>query len=234
MLRYLDVTYLEKDAAHLPKLLEAVQACEVEPAGLCVYPKYLSTAQNLLVDKTTSLVTVINFPEGTASIQDVLRQMHSAHELGAQEMDVVLPYQAFLQHREENSLINFINAVRENHVGILKFIVETGAFTDLNDVQLIATLLCRYGADFIKTSTGKVPIGATPQAVAVICQAIAAHYQETQKRVGIKISGGIRTIDQAQFYLNQVKTLLGEAWLNKDLVRIGASQLFWQLLATPA
>lgn len=231
MLRYLDVTYLDDDAANLPMLLEAVQACETSPAGFCVFPKALPQVNSALFGKEIASITVVNFPAGTSSLVDVLQEIKAAQALQAQEIDVVIPYSAFLQTHDEENLIHFVEAVRRAHTGTLKFIVETGAFTDMADVRKIADLLCCSNADFIKTSTGKINQGATPEAVTVICQVIAAHYQQTQKRVGIKISGGVRHVEQLQSYLDQIKTLLGESWLHPDRLRIGASQLFWQLHA---
>lgn len=227
MIGYLDVTYLENDPANLAKLIQAVQACDTKPAGFCVYAKDLLAAQAL---SDTPLVTVANFPKGDSAICAIFEEIKTAQELQAHEIDVVIPYQSYLQTRNDKMLVEFIEEIRSAQRGTLKFIIETGAFTDMRDVFHISKLLCLHGADFVKTSTGKISLGATPAAVQVICEALKQHYDQTKKRVGIKISGGVRTKDQFKAYFDQVQENLGQAWLNKDLFRVGASQLFWELV----
>jgi deoxyribose-phosphate aldolase len=107
----------------------------------------------------------------------------------------------------------------------LKTILETGEIQDYQSIVSAAEMAIKCGADFVKTSTGKSQIGATPEAVQAICDAVKAHAEQTSTMVGVKVSGGIRSLDQAQKYSDIVRQKLGEEWLKPQFFRIGASSL---------
>ena len=107
----------------------------------------------------------------------------------------------------------------------MKVILETGALGNLRNVKKAAIMAMYAGADFIKTSTGKEPVGATPEAFYVMCQAIKEYNDENDRKIGIKAAGGISTIEDALLYYAIAKTVLGEEWIDKSLFRIGASRL---------
>lgn len=228
MMQYLDVTYLEDttDKAVLENLCGAILHKSVKPAGICVFLRDIPLVKQQLSDQPISLVTVVNFPQGNASNREIHSQLNEAKTLGVQEVDVVIPYQEFLRDKDLDEVGYFIEMCRcELTSQKLKVILESGALTN-EDVYHLSTIACEKGADFIKTSTGKFTIGATIDAVSNIMRAIKEHQS---RQVGLKISGGVRTIEQAQGYIDLVQANLGQAWLTPRLLRIGASALFAQL-----
>lgn len=148
-----------------------------------------------------------------------------AVEAGAQEVDVVISVGDMLEKNYEK-VYHDLKAKREACKDVLmKVILETG---ELKDFEMIfnASLIAAYaGADFIKTSTGKVPVNATPESVYVMCEAIRQFYAQTGKKVGLKVAGGVSKAQNAIRYLAIVNHMLGQEWLNSSLFRIGASQL---------
>jgi len=154
-----------------------------------------------------------------------------AIEAGADEIDVVIPVGAFLG----NDYAMVAEEIRElkNAVGdrILKVIVESGLLPDSEQIFKASMIAMDAGADFIKTSTGKVPVSATPEAAFIMCRAISDFYSETGIRVGFKAAGGIVTAADAIVYFNIVSYCLGKDWLNNKLFRIGASRLANNILS---
>lgn len=231
LISFLDVTYLEEEGTHekLDHLLQQVNKNKPIPAGVCVFPKQLSHVNQTLKDNAIARITVINFPNGNSTIEACLQEIEAAMLNHPTELDVVIPYQDYCIHQNDKAIVEFAQTIRQAFPGCLKFILESGALTD-QDVYHISSLLCMHGADFIKTSTGKISVGATPGAAQAIMQAINDHFQKSNHRVGIKLSGGIRKVAQLNNYVIQLKSQLGAPWLNKDLFRIGASQLYLELL----
>lgn len=236
MLHFLDVTYLADNTVQedLAKLCQAVKTNPVMPAGICVYPQVLAFVKQQLGDIAIKYVSVINFPSGQAPLTKVKAQMEEAMMLGACELDVVIPYITFLDNHDASCIANFLSRCRQYaHSAKLKVILESGELKKPEHIYQLSLIACEAGADFIKTSTGKVQQGASLAATAIIIKAISEHYQKTKQRVGLKVSGGIRTFIDAQQYMMQVKESLGNEWLTPDLFRIGASQLFWELSQIP-
>ncbi len=229
MLSYLDVTYLEDNVnGELEKLIEQIKA-NPSIAGVCVYLAELSKVKKALLHLPLSFVTVANFPHGNDLPKEIIATLQQAKKIGANEVDVVIPIRAFLEKRDPTVVGEFIDMCRQELPSqTLKVILETGALTD-EDIYRLSVIACEKGADFIKTSTGKAFHGATPMAVQTMMRAIKEH---TAKKVGLKISGGIRTPEQAQAYIDLVKAGLGETWLVPHLFRIGASALFQTLITT--
>jgi deoxyribose-phosphate aldolase len=228
MISYLDVTYLEEETnqAKLAALCDAIAT--VHPAGICVYARDLNYVIRHLQHRKLAFVTVINFPKGNQSSSQVKAEIETALSLGATELDVVIPYQQFLKNQQPDEIGQFIQMCKDAIPGYvkLKCILETGELATSQDIYQLSTMACLHGADFIKTSTGKVNQGATLEATQSILQAIANYDKKTKRKVGIKVAGGVRTQAQAQSFINQVCNSLGETWLVPSLFRIGASQLF--------
>jgi deoxyribose-phosphate aldolase len=154
-----------------------------------------------------------------------------AVEAGADEIDIVIPVGAFLG----NDFAAVADEIREIKGCIgshqLKVIVESGLLGDSENIFRASMIAMDAGADFIKTSTGKTPVSATPEAAFVMCRAIADFYSETGIRVGFKAAGGIATPGDAIIYYQIVKYCLGQEWLNNSLFRIGASKLANNILS---
>jgi deoxyribose-phosphate aldolase len=148
-----------------------------------------------------------------------------AIEAGAEEIDTVLAPGGVME-REYDGIFEELLTLRAACPGVtLKVIIEAGELKSDEDV-FNATLLCAYaGADFVKTSTGKTPVGATPGAVRVMCEAVRQYHAREGRRVGIKVAGGVATADDALSYMQIVRRVLGDAWLSPRLFRLGASRL---------
>ncbi|MBP1671667.1 MAG: deoC, partial [Bacteroidetes bacterium] len=153
-----------------------------------------------------------------------------AVEKGADEVDIVLSLSHFLEGEYElaaKEISSIKKAIAPAH---LKVILETGALSTPEAIEKASVLAMEAGADFIKTSTGKIEPAATPEAAIVMCRAIKEHYRKTGKKVGFKPAGGISTPQDAILYYAIVDTILGEEWLNPELFRLGASRLANNLL----
>jgi len=170
------------------------------------------------------VAAVANFPSGGSDSQSALRDVRQIVEAGAQEVDVVLPWRA-LRDGDEASAERLLRAVRQACEGLrLKVILETGELRVDALIARAATLALDCGADLLKTSTGKTPVGATLPAAQLMLQAIVAHPQ-ARDRAGLKVSGGIRRVADALPYIELCRHQLGEAALQPQRLRIGASSL---------
>ena len=193
-------------------------------ASICVYPPFVETA-GLAIDGTPLKITAVagGFPSSQTFLEVKMLEVAMAIENGADEVDVVLNAGKILSDAYDEAA-NEIEVLREEAEGAtLKVILETGALTSPEKIYHAALLAMAAGADFVKTSTGKIDISATPEAAVVMCNAIKAYYELTSRKVGIKIAGGVRTAEQAALYYTIVEQILGEEWLTTDLFRIGAS-----------
>jgi deoxyribose-phosphate aldolase len=197
-------------------------------AAVCVWPRFVATAVDGLIGTGVRVATVVNFPSGDEPIERVVSMAASAISAGADEIDVVLPYRALLAGDEER-VVAMLRAVRAavpapHH---LKVILENGELVGLDHVERAARLAIDHGADFVKTSTGKSKISATPEAVRTMLRVIAS----TERPVGIKPSGGIRTVADAAVYLRLADEIMGAAWATPNTFRFGASGLLDAVLA---
>ncbi len=194
-------------------------------AAVCIYPRFVPLAVKQLQDTPIPVATVSNFPNGDQPLEQVLTEIKASLNNGAAEIDVVMPYHAYLRGDREG-VRHFLAACKSTcDQKILKVILETGA---LDQPEIIANAThdaITAGADFIKTSTGKHPIGATLAAAEIILKTILASEYE----VGLKVSGGIRTIAQACSYIELSENILGEEWLAAGNFRIGASHLLHEV-----
>tara|TARA_B000000557_G_scaffold263677_1_gene267061 strand:- start:2090 stop:2989 length:900 start_codon:yes stop_codon:yes gene_type:complete len=195
-------------------------------AAVCVYPNMVPIAKNELNDTGIKIASVAtSFPSGMADLESKLNEVKSVVDAGADEIDMVISRGRFLQG-DYNYVIDEICAVKnacgEAH---LKVILETGELVTLDNVRLASDLAMDSGADFIKTSTGKISPAATPSVVLTMLEAIRDFKNKTGKKIGMKPAGGISTAKQAIQYLVMVKETLGDDWLSPNLFRFGASSL---------
>ena len=209
-------------AAHLHDQFPGLPAV----AAICVYPTMVAVAKNELEGtgiKTAAVAT--GFPSGMTSQDVKLDEVRKVVNDGADEVDMVISRGHFLKG-DYQYVYDEIAAVKEACGNAeLKVILETGELQTLDKVRRASDLAMEAGADFIKTSTGKVKPAATPPVVLVMLEAIRDFYYRTGRRVGMKPAGGIGTAKQAIQYLVMLRETLGQDWLTPDLYRIGASSL---------
>ncbi len=190
-------------------------------AAVCIWPQFVSLARRTLGDSPVRVATVVNFPAGGTNVGRISGDVQEAIGDGADEIDLVFPYKAFLEGAPEIAadMVAEIKAICEST--LLKVILETGCFPDEASIRQASDLAIQSGADFIKTSTGKTPVSATPAAARVMLEAIKAGGLP----VGLKPSGGIRTLADAKIYLDLADGIMGPAWANPRTFRFGASGL---------
>ncbi|MDR3245425.1 MAG: deoxyribose-phosphate aldolase [Prevotellaceae bacterium] len=195
-------------------------------AGICTYPVFVETVKQSLLAKDVKIVSVAaGFPSSQTFPEVKVAETALAAMAGADEIDVVLNLGLFMEEAFEE-LTDELIEIRESCRGAkLKVILETGALATAGNIRKAAILAMYSGADFVKTSTGKGYPGATPEAVYILCQVIKRYATLSGRKVGIKVSGGIRTVVEAVHYYTLVKELLGKDWLNSERFRIGASAL---------
>ena len=209
------------------------------PASICVYPNFAAVVKE--TRKCDFNITVVSacFPSSQSFLEVKLKECEMAVEQGADEVDIVLALNAFLAGdyekaaEEIHQVRSCIDAVaaRQGREVHLKVILETGLLRTPEAIANASFLAMEAGADFIKTSTGKVDVNATPAAAYVMCECIAKYYEATGKKIGFKPAGGISTAADALCYYSIVSTVLGKEWLNKDLFRFGVSRVANSLLA---
>lgn len=201
-------------------------------AAICVYPNFVSVVKEKLTVKNVRIASVAGaFPSSQTFRSIKVSESKLASEAGADEIDIVIPVGAFLG----NDFAMVADEIREIKGAIgdkqLKVIVESGLLADYEQIFKASTIAMDAGADFIKTSTGKTTVSATPEAAFVMCRAIRDFYNETGIKVGFKAAGGIATTEEAIKYYQIVAASLGEEWLTNNLFRIGASRLANNILA---
>ena len=243
----MDLTTLKTDdtPASVAKLAEKVNAFREAypewplPASVCVYPNFAATVKD--TRKCDFNITVVSacFPSSQSFLEVKLRECELAVEQGADEVDIVLALNAFLagdyeaaaeEIRQVRACIDAVAAKQGRKVH-LKVILETGLLRKPEAIAEASFLAMEAGADFIKTSTGKVDVNATPAAAYVMCECIAKYYEVTGKKIGFKPAGGISSAADALCYYSIVSTILGKEWLNKEYFRFGVSRVANSLLA---
>jgi len=195
-------------------------------AAVCVYPNLVRVAKKFLGDSGVKVASVATaFPTGLMPLKLKLDEVRSASRDGADEIDMVIDRGVFLAGGHAR-IFDEIAATREAcGAAHLKVILETGELQTYDNVRLASEIAMRAGADFIKTSTGKVSPAATMPVTLVMLEAIRDYFYRTGIRIGMKPAGGIRTAKQALAYLVMVKETLGDDWLTAELFRFGASTL---------
>ena len=222
-----DLTNLTDDCDEVAVAVLCERARRFGTAAVCVWPDFVTSASASLVGSDVQIATVVNFPTGDERIFSVVGQAERALADGATEIDLVLPYRAFVAGGADHAAA-MVRAVRAATAcsARLKVILETGELPDADTIRSAAELAIAEGADFIKTSTGKSAVSATPDAVTTMMQVIAA----SDRPVGIKPSGGISGADDAERYIRLAETAMGPDWVDPTTFRFGASGLLTALL----
>ena len=237
----MDLTTLKTDdtPASVTKLVNKVNSFRETypewplPASVCVYPNFAATVKEARTCDFNITVVSACFPSSQSFLEVKLRECEIAVEQGADEVDIVLALNAFLagdyetaaeEIRQVRACIDKVAEKQGRHVH-LKVILETGLLRKPEAIAEASFLAMEAGADFIKTSTGKVDVNATPAAAYVMCECIAKYYEATGKKIGFKPAGGISSAADALCYYSIVSTILGKEWLNKDLFRFGVSRV---------
>lgn len=202
-------------------------------AAICVYPNMAEIVSTTLeVDNVKVACVSGGFPSSQTFLEVKVAETALALHSGADEIDIVIPVGKFLAGDYEGMCdeIEEVKAIcKDKH---LKVILETGELKTAENIMKASVLAMYSGADFIKTSTGKEKISATPEAAYVMCQAIKEYYQLTGRKIGFKPAGGINTVEDAITYYTIVKEILGEEWLCNDYFRLGTSRLANLLLSS--
>lgn len=232
LLSCLDLTLL--DEATPPATIDALCAKAIAPvptAAVCVYPEYIDRCRRTLAGHPVRVATVTNFPDGSADLERCSRETRRALAAGAQEIDMVFPWRALLEGCEQfgSDLVAACKLLCEGKAQ-LKVILETGSLAHPSLIARASHLAITAGADFLKTSTGKVTVNATMDAARVMLETIRAH----GGHCGFKAAGGIRSPAVAAAYLDLAEELLGRDWANPARFRIGASSLYDELRASLA
>jgi deoxyribose-phosphate aldolase len=197
-------------------------------AAVCVWPQFVSRAREALKGAPVRIATVVNFPAGGEDIERVIEDTLEALTDGAEEIDLVLPYGALLRGDEESASA-MVAGLRDvvDQGRLLKVILETGELHEPALIDAASRIAIAAGADFIKTSTGNTPVSATPEAAKIMLEAI----RRSGRPVGLKASGGIRTLSDAAFYLDLADRIMGDGWARPATFRIGASSVYDALVA---
>lgn len=195
-------------------------------AAICVFPNFVSIVKEKLTARNVKIAAVAGgFPTSQTFRIIKVTETKMALDAGADEIDIVIPVGSFLG----NDFAKVADEIREIKSVMgdkqLKVIIESGLLGDKEHIFRASMIAMDAGADFIKTSTGKTPVSATPEAAFIMCRAISDFYSETGIKVGFKAAGGIVTAAEAHTYYQIVSVCLGQDWLTSDLFRIGASRL---------
>ena len=201
-------------------------------ASICVYPPFVETV-GLAVDGTPMRITSVSggFPASQTFLEVKVLETAMAIENGADEIDIVINVGELLEGRLDE-MASEIEVLREEASDVvLKVIIESGALKTPELIRKASLLSMMAGTDFVKTSTGKIDVAATPEAVVVMCEAIRDYYEKTGRKVGFKAAGGVRTAEDAALYYTIVEQTLGKEWLTPELFRIGASSVANNLIS---
>jgi deoxyribose-phosphate aldolase len=217
----LDLTDLGAGTTEAAADVLCERAAGASVAAVCIWPPFVARCRQRLVGTGVRVATVVNFPAGTDPIERVAAVTAAALAAGAEEIDVVLPYAAWLAGDADHAA-RLLAAVRTETAGrVMKVIIETGELPDRAAIDRATMFAIEHGADFVKTSTGKTPVSATPEAAEIVLEAIAV----SGERVGFKASGGIRTVADAAGYLDLADGIMGPDWPTPATFRLGASSL---------
>lgn len=243
----MDLTTLKTDdtPASVLKLVNKVNDFQLArpdwplPASVCVYSNFASVVKEARLCDFNITVVSACFPSSQSFLEVKLKECEMAVEQGADEVDIVLALNAFLagdyeaaadEIRQIRACIDAVAAKQGRKVH-LKVILETGLLRTPEKIAMASFLAMEAGADFIKTSTGKVDVNATPAAAYVMCECIAKYYALTGKKIGFKPAGGISSAADALCYYSIVSSILGKEWLNKELFRFGVSRVANSLIS---
>ncbi len=195
--------------------------------AVCIYSQFIPFAKSIL-PSDIKIATVINFPEGQADLNLLEKELNTAINLGADELDVVLPYKTLLSENIDfcTKYLQISRTISAKKT--LKIIIESSELKTIEKIKQASNLCISANVDFIKTSTGKTEISATPEAANIILETI----KQSGKNIGFKASGGIKTLTDAKKYLSLTQSIMGVNWINSSHFRIGASSVLTNLIET--
>lgn len=201
-------------------------------ASICVSPIFIDNVGVLLTDTPIAITSVVGgFPMAQTFIEVKVLECAMAIENGADEIDVVLNVGGVIEGDDDLVLSELVLLKEEiANEAILKVIIESGELKSLDNIRRAANIAIAAGADFVKTSTGKVPENATPEAVVEICYAIKEHFDKTGRMVGLKVAGGVSSVESLVMYYTIVEEILGVEWLTPQYFRVGASSLLDKII----
>jgi deoxyribose-phosphate aldolase len=232
LMSLIDLTSLNEsdDATSVRTLCGLARTAPVKPAAVCIWARWIPDALEALQGTGTPVCAVANFPKGGADPSAAAAETAAAITAGATEVDVVFPYRAMLAGDLHVGL-RLVRACREScgRHARLKVILETGQLVNAENIRQAAGIAIEGGADFLKTSTGKTQPAATPEAAEILLDAIAAEARQG-RCIGLKASGGIRTLGDASVYLTLYEQRFGTGSASASNFRIGASGLFKELV----
>ncbi|MEL6584494.1 MAG: deoxyribose-phosphate aldolase [Pseudomonadota bacterium] len=226
----LDLTNLNDDCTieDVEALCARAQSKHGPTAAVCIWPQFIITAKRSLTGTAIKVATVVNFPSGMDTPEEVVDLTEKAIDDGADEIDLVIPYPKLMEG-EANDVTSLVARVKDAADGArVKTILETGILGDPTLIRQACDLALEGGADFLKTSTGKVPVNATLTSARILLEAIRDHGGP----VGFKPAGGIKTTEDAAAYLALCDEIMGPDWATPTMFRIGASGVLTALLAT--
>lgn len=213
-------------------LCQQAKSAGGETAAICIFPRFVPMAKKILKAQQTpqiKIATVTNFPHGNDDLDIALAETQAAVAYGADEVDLVFPYRALMQGNEDIGF-DMVKVCKQacGEFAKLKVIIESGELKSAELIQKASEIAINAGADFIKTSTGKVPVNATPEAAKIMLEVI----KNKNVDVGFKPAGGVRNAEDAAVYLDLADSILGPEWADNNHFRFGASSLLNSLLAT--
>lgn len=229
----MDLTSLNSndDSAAINTLVNSINPKLGTPAAVCVYSDFVAEAKIALATRELShikVATVINFPTGDAPLNTVINETLIAIERGADEIDLVIPYKALIAG-DKSRVLKYVTESKKacGSRALLKVIIESGELQTPDLIASATLLAIKGGADFVKTSTGKVAVNATLDATKTILNTI----KESGKLVGFKAAGGVKTVADASDYLTLASTIMGNDYLQANTFRFGASSLLTNVYA---
>jgi len=233
-LSLMDLTSLtdSETAQEINVLCKQANSSAGETAAICIFPRFVPMAKKILKAQQTpqiKVATVTNFPHGNDDLDIALAETQAAVAYGADEVDLVFPYRALMQGNEDIGF-DMVKVCKQacGEFAKLKVIIESGELKSAELIQKASEIAINAGADFIKTSTGKVPVNATPEAAKIMLEVI----KNKNINVGFKPAGGVRNAEDAATYLDLADSILGREWADNNHFRFGASSLLNSLLAT--
>jgi deoxyribose-phosphate aldolase len=233
-LSLMDLTSLtdSESEQEIRDLCQQAKSAAGQTAAICIFPRFVPLAKKVLKAQQSpqiKIATVTNFPHGNDDLAIALAETQAAVAYGADEVDLVFPYRALIQGNESIGfdMVNVCKKACGKNVK-LKVILETGELKSAELIQKASEIAINAGADFIKTSTGKVAVNATPEAAKIMLEVI----KNKNTNVGFKPAGGVRNAEDAAVYLALADNILGKAWADNNHFRFGASSLLTSLLIT--
>ncbi|KXG84511.1 deoxyribose-phosphate aldolase [Agrobacterium bohemicum] len=229
-LSLLDLTNLKEDCTpeQIAALCQRAHTQYGTTAAICIWPRFVAQARAAFGNNhTIRIATVVNFPAGDSDVATVVEETRRAIADGADEIDLVIPYKKFIAG-DEAAVSTMVAAVRKTCTTpvLLKVILETGELKDKSLIRRASEIAIAEGADFIKTSTGKVNINATLESADIMLQSI----RDSKKKVGFKPAGGIGTVADATLYLRLAETIMQPNWAMPSTFRFGASGILDDIL----